>query len=1387
MKNKMKEVARQQLACAVKKVLSLLLTIVILFSITAGIDLSVYATTSNDYVYGDGSLSRAQWFHNLAVAFDMYDETEYFENYFSDLNKEHQYFDDILLNIKYGTIEIEAGGELKPDDKATKEFAVHSLNKLLGIVNQSDYSFSDSSLCNYPDDAQVAIDEGWIELSSGKFNPDSNLTSDEAKRMLESAEEIHVGVSVDENYDSNWNLAKNIIEVPETANVSIDENSVVSIIDSPINISTGDNFVVYQGSMAYPYTAKSVTVSGKTTTIETTALPYDNAFESVDAQGVIDSDNIVFESVLDGLEIIEEDENDTLSTYSLSSSIYKPITATKKRININSKSVKIGSATLSTTGNLNNVSATFDYNTKNKKASIIVNFIMDATVKISGSINRSVPLISISLGDIAGGTISIKASANGSVSQRIHSNVTMGFEFSNGRARPISSFSEAGGSYVQTQVEVKAGINVNLGLKENKIISGNVFAEMGFKADRTSRKHSDGSTPVTCTTEKSCFYIQYGANASCIFIKESLGKTVNYYDYDNSPVRSFHHYEDGKEVASCRRGNDFRYYTRWNSAYWGIGFNTCSGYGLDDVGELVPIYTYSLNNKNEATITGYKGNSSYLNIPEEIDGYTVIGIGASVFKNHKELSGVNIPDTVISIGNYAFQNTGLTCLELPANLTTLGSYVLSGNTGVKEIIIPKTLKNASFAMTTGYPGPFGNSGIEKATFENGMTKIPGAIFSGSEKLREVNIPNTVTSIECNSVSGAFMGCISLTQISIPNSVTEIGNYAFENSGLTSLKLPSNLTTLGSYVLSGNTGVKEIIIPKTLKNASFAMTTGYPGPFGNSGIEKATFENGMTKIPGAIFSGSEKLREVNIPNTVTSIECNSVSGAFMGCISLTQINIPNSVTEIGNYAFENSGLISINLPDSITGIGNGMFSGCSNLRTVKLPNTRQNISENMFYGCTSLESINLPDTVRYIKKSAFENSGLKTIKLSANVELIEASAFKNSALESITFSGKEASIGNNAFQNCDDLKSISVPDSVTSIGTYIFQDCDSLSDVKLGTGITRIPSYAFEHCDSLSTIAIPYKASTIEKNAFSNCIVLTEVTIPKATNSIDATVFSYPFQMTIKGVSGTYAETFAKENDIKFIALEKECNHIWDNGEVTKVATCTTTGVKTYTCTVCGETKTETIKSAGHKAVTDKAIAATCTTAGKTAGSHCSVCNAVIIAQKAVPATGHSYDSGKITKKSTCTATGVKTYTCTKCKATKTETIKATGHKAVIDKAVAATCTKAGKTAGSHCSVCNTVITVQKTVPATGHKAVTDKAVAATCTTAGKTAGSHCSVCNAVITAQKAVPATEHSYDAGKVTKQPTVTTTGVKTYTCTKCKATKTEAIKATGLKTPTL
>ena len=279
-------------------------------------------------------------------------------------------------------------------------------------------------------------------------------------------------------------------------------------------------------------------------------------------------------------------------------------------------------------------------------------------------------------------------------------------------------------------------------------------------------------------------------------------------------------------------------------------------------------------------------------------------------------------------------------------------------------------------------------------------------------------------------------------------------------------------------------------------------------------------------------------------------------------------------------------------------------------------------------------------------------------------------------------------------------------------------------------------------------------------------------------------------------------------------------HIWNDGEVTTAPTCTEVGVKTFTCETCGETRTEEVKATGHTVVDDEAVAPTCTKTGLTAGSHCSVCNEVLKAQEEIAALGHTWNNGEVTTAATCIETGVKTFTCETCGDTRTEEVEATGHTVVVDNVVEPTCTKSGLTAGSHCSVCNEVLTAQEEISAlghtwnegeittaptctesgiktftcetcgetrteeikaTGHTVVVDNAVEPTCTKPGHTVGSHCSVCNEVLKAQEEIPALGHTWDDGEVTTAPTCTEIGVKTFTCETCGDTRTEEIKATG------
>ena len=160
----------------------------------------------------------------------------------------------------------------------------------------------------------------------------------------------------------------------------------------------------------------------------------------------------------------------------------------------------------------------------------------------------------------------------------------------------------------------------------------------------------------------------------------------------------------------------------------------------------------------------------------------------------------------------------------------------------------------------------------------------------------------------------------------------------------------------------------------------------------------------------------------------------------------------------------------------------------------------------------------------------------------------------------------------------------------------------------------------------------------------------------------------------------------------------ECDNHWNDGEITTEPTCIKEGVKTFTCTICGDTKTETISKAAdkhlHSEIRDKKDA-TCKDEGYTGDTYCTDCGKKISSGKSIAKTEtHSYDDGKITTKPTCTKRGTKTYTCTICGNTKTETVKATGHSFGEYKVVKKpTATKDGLKSRT-CTVCGKVESVR---------------------------------------------------------------------------------------------
>ena len=152
-------------------------------------------------------------------------------------------------------------------------------------------------------------------------------------------------------------------------------------------------------------------------------------------------------------------------------------------------------------------------------------------------------------------------------------------------------------------------------------------------------------------------------------------------------------------------------------------------------------------------------------------------------------------------------------------------------------------------------------------------------------------------------------------------------------------------------------------------------------------------------------------------------------------------------------------------------------------------------------------------------------------------------------------------------------------------------------------------------------------------------------------------------------------------------LEVEHTHTWDEGKITKEATCTRKGEKTYTCSVCGATKTEEIPLSEHKEVKDAAVESTCTKAGKTEGSHCSVCGKILKEQKETPLKDHTWDEGKITTASTCTKKGTKTFTCTVCGKTRNQEVSVVAHKFTTWKTTTAATALAPAKQTHKCSTC----------------------------------------------------------------------------------------------------
>ena len=400
----------------------------------------------------------------------------------------------------------------------------------------------------------------------------------------------------------------------------------------------------------------------------------------------------------------------------------------------------------------------------------------------------------------------------------------------------------------------------------------------------------------------------------------------------------------------------------------------------------------------------------------------------------------NIPNSVTSIGDYAFYNCShIESITIPNSVTNIGDLAFYNCRSLKSIIIPESV------TSIGDKALRGCNSLESIVIPNSVTSIGDGAFEFCSSLKSVTIGNSVTNIG----NSAFSSCSSLKSVTIGNSVTNIGDYAFYNCrSLKSIIIPESVTSIGDKALRGCNSLESIIIAN--RNTKYDSRDNC-----NAIIETKT----NTLILGC--------KNTNIPNSVTSIG----DSAFAHCSSLESIVIPNSVTSIGDYAFcECNSLECVTIGNSVTSIGNGAFEFCSSLECVTIGNSVTSIGDYAFFVCNALESITIPESVTSIGNGAFEFcSSLESIVIPNSVTSIGGNAFSMCGLTSIIIAEGVTNIGGGAFHYCDRLKSIVIPNSVTNIGNSAFSSCSSLKSVTIGNSVTNIGDYAFYGCDRLESV------------------------------------------------------------------------------------------------------------------------------------------------------------------------------------------------------------------------------------------------------------------------------------------------------------------------------
>ena len=571
-------------------------------------------------------------------------------------------------------------------------------------------------------------------------------------------------------------------------------------------------------------------------------------------------------------------------------------------------------------------------------------------------------------------------------------------------------------------------------------------------------------------------------------------------------------------------------------------------------------WSYTVEN-NEIVEISYKEGEipETLYIPEYLNGYPLTKIQDSAFSKNKNLINIVIPDTVTSIGDYAFwECTNLVDIKISKSIREFGWRILDNTEWYNkqpdgEVYIDYIFYDYKGEMPE-------NASIN---IKEGTEVISDSCFSHEDNLLSIEIPNSikyipdrcfywcrnlnVVTFEGNSQlkeigSGAFEHCDGLSEIEIPKTVEEIDSYAFEycekltsvifesdsqliNIGerafswcesLTRIEIPRGITKLETGVFSGCNNLSEIVIPDSI------IEVGDTPLHSTAWYDRQS--DGEIYINNILYSYKGKM-PANTSITVKDGTTYIASQCFSWQSNLVSIILPDSLENINDSAFYYcEGLTNIEIPSNVTSIESRTFQGCSNLITVKLSENLKNIGENAFYGCSSLKNIELPNAVINIGQSAF---------------------YKCSSIERIVITNP-IEIQSNTFYQCTNLEEVQLLGGVFGIGEYAFYSCTKLSDISISElpadvyKEASIGTYAFVACQSLVEITLPTNISEICEGAFSSCTNLEKVNVLGTINSVGSGAF-----YNTKVISGKLEKHFKDKEIVDFI-IEEGIGEIYYN-------------------------------------------------------------------------------------------------------------------------------------------------------------------------------------------------------------------------------------------------